>query len=141
MNRLVIDCSVTMGWCFADESGEFAEAVLAAVHTDGAVVPPIWKWEVGNSLLMAERRGRITPDDCRLILAKLATLPIAVDDGSAPAAWHETLNLARDHRLTVYDAAYLELAIRDSSRLCTLDQELIAAAKRLGVVLYTTTMT
>lgn len=141
MSRLVVDCSVTMAWCFADESSVNAEAVLAAVLRDGAVVPPIWRWEVANTLLMAERRGRVAPDTRQLIAEVLETLPIVVDDLSWSMAWSETLTIARTHQLTAYDAAYLELASRQSLTLCTLDRELIATAPQLGVALFRTATT
>jgi predicted nucleic acid-binding protein len=136
MSRLVIDCSITMSWCFADESSEYGEAVLQAVHAEGAIVPPIWCWEVANTLLIGERRGRIAETDSQLFLEKLAGLPIAVDNPSAESAWLETLRFARIHRLTAYDAAYVELARRESLTLCTLDADLVKAAPLAGVPLF-----
>lgn len=138
MSQLVIDCSVTMAWCFADESSGDAEAVLAAVLRGGAVVPPIWKWEVANTLLMAERRGRVIRDDCQLIVEQLQNLSIDIDQQSSLTAWGEALTIARTHRLTAYDAAYLELASRRSLMLCTLDRELMAAAAQRGIKLFST---
>ena len=126
----VFDASIAAAWALADESSEFAEAVQNRLLTDIGLVPPIWWCEVRNILAVNERRGRIGPDESDLFLALLATYPIEID----PFTEHErTFQLARQHRLTVYDAAYLELASRKRLPLATLDHALEEAALAAGV--------
>ena len=101
----------------------------------GALAPGHWPLEVANALLMAVRRRRVDPRFCTAALRDLATLPIALDAETSARVWHDTLRLAEGHHLTVYDAAYLELAQRRKLPLATLDSALSAAAGALGVVL------
>ena len=96
-------------------------------------MPALWRLEVANSLTVAVRRGRIDADFRRAALVDLALLDITTDDQTGVQAWGETLNMADRFQLTVYDAAYLELAERRTLPLATLDAELRAAAKALGV--------
>ena len=106
------------------------------VAEDGAVVPTLWRLEVANSLTVAARRGRIDADFRRAALADLALLDIRADPDTDTHAWTGTLQLADRFRLTVYDAAYLELAQRRALPLATLDEELLgaAAALRIGML-------
>jgi predicted nucleic acid-binding protein len=131
MTRFVLDCSVTMAWCFEDEADRYSEAALAALAGSAAVVPGLWPLEVANVLLVAERRGRLTPEDGRQFLVLLAGLPITVDVAIPDP--REILTLARVHRLSAYDAAYLELAVRDRLPLATRDRTLRAAARAARV--------
>ena len=112
---LVLDCSVTMSWVFPDEASEATEATdrLRESMIEGrAFVPAPWPVEVGNVLLTATRRGRITADEWPRICASLEALPIEIDPVSTTRAWGVALGLAREHRLSGYDATYLELAVR-----------------------------
>lgn len=127
---LVLDCSATLAWIYGDETIDAIRAVFDEVVADGAVVPGIWKLEVGNSLTMAVRRGRIDADFRRSALSDLGELDIRIDSSTDAQAWAATLELADRHILTLYDAAYLELATRLGLALATLDRELAAA---LGV--------
>ena len=131
---LVIDASVTLAWIFADERTPQTTAIEEGVRTDGAVVPSLWALEVANILLQAEKRGRIGSADAAARLELLRALPIFVDSLSLDVAWRAVAPLARAEKLTAYDAAYLELAIRRGLPLATLDRELRIAAKRRGVV-------
>lgn len=130
---IVIDASVAVGWCFADEATPEADAVLDRVLAEGARVPALWHLEVANVLRQAERRGRISEDGTGTRLSLLAVLPILADPLTTQHAWHQTLSLARRHRLTVYDAAYLELALRSGVGLASKDRELLSAAAASGV--------
>jgi predicted nucleic acid-binding protein len=132
---LVLDVSLSCAWCFADEASEGAWAILERLQTNRAQVPALWLWETANVLLQAERRGRISPAASRTFLGLLEGLPISVDQPTATSAWHDTLALARSHRLTSYDAAYLELALRRGLPLASRDQALQAAARTEGVPL------
>jgi len=122
-----------MAWLFDDESDSAAKAVARLVGQSGAVVPGVWRLEVGNVLRMAERRGRCDQAFVDVSLARLALLAIEVDDETCEQAWNATLGLAREEGLTVYDAAYLELARRRGLPLATRDRELIFAAARQKV--------
>jgi len=130
---LVLDSSATLAWIFSDETTEAVRRVFDEVVEEGAVVPGLWRLEVANSLTMAVRRGRIDAEFRRASLADLALLNITTDPQTDTHAWGETLNLADRFRLTLYDAAYLELAGRRSLPLATLDGELRAAAATLGL--------
>lgn len=133
MTGFVLDCSVAMTWCFGDETNPYSEAVLQDLADTGAVVPSIWLLEMANVLLVAERRKRISKAQSRRFVELLQTLPIAVDDVSAARAWDGLLSLAREQQLSAYDAAYLELAMREGLPIATLDAALRKAAKRCGV--------
>jgi predicted nucleic acid-binding protein len=135
--QFVLDCSVVMAWAFEDETDAYAESVGDAMTDVRAFVPSLWPVEVANCLLVGERRKRITEVKVLQFLAEVRTMPITVDEQTAPRAWRETLALARTHQLSVYDATYLELASRRSLPLATLDGKLKAAAVAVGVPLFT----
>jgi predicted nucleic acid-binding protein len=130
---LVLDSSATLAWIYSDETTDVIRAVFDQVADAGAVVPSLWRLEVANSLTVAVRRNRIDSEFRRAGLADLALLDITTDPQTDNQAWGETLLLADRYRLTLYDAAYLELAQRRQLPLATLDQELIAAARAAGI--------
>jgi len=132
---LVLDVTLSCAWCFADEASDGAWAILERLQTDRAQVPALWLWETANVLVQAERRGRISPAASRTFLSLLEGLPISVDQPTTTSAWHDTLALARCHRLTSYDAAYLELALRRGLPLASRYKALQAAAISEGVPL------
>ena len=130
---LVLDSSVTLAWIYSDETTEPIRRLFEAVADEGAFVPTLWRLEVVNSLSVAVRGGRIDADFRRASLADLALLDITTDQYTDFHAWNETLNLADRFKLTLYDAAYLELAGRRGLPLATLDEELRAAATALSL--------
>ena len=130
---LIIDSSVALSWCFEDEHTPATIAVLDQVAEAGAVTPVLWPLEVLNGLIMAERRGRLNATQRHQLAGFLRDLPISLDQETANQAWTATLLLAERHGLTLYDAAYLELAQRLDLPLATLDKELRSAAGNLGV--------
>jgi len=130
---LVLDSSTTLGWIYGDETTEAIRDVFDKVAEAGATVPSLWRLEVANSLTVAIRRRRIDPAFRDAALTDLALLDIAVDQQTDVRAWTDTLGLADRFRLSVYDAAYLELAHRRQFALATLDAELARAAASLGV--------
>jgi predicted nucleic acid-binding protein len=134
---LVIDCSVTMAWYFKDEATPYTNAVRAALATHRAAVPALWPLEVANVLLMGERRKRSTQTKATRWLRFLTALPIAVDTQKPDLAFDTILNLARGHKLTTYDAAYLELAMRLGEPLAARDAALEKAAQTVGFPLFT----
>lgn len=131
----VLDASVTLGWCFRDEANAYAHRVLRRLADDSALVPAIWLLEVANGLLLAERRGRLSVADVAQVHGALAGLPIEWQDLTLEQALGPVLDLARAHRLSAYDAAYLELAMREGLPLATQDDALRAAAENVGVPL------
>ena len=122
----VLDASITGCWAFADEDHPVGTSALERVRTDEARVPSLWWFEVRNILIINERRGRITESGTASFLRRLARLRITLDHSPSET---DTLALARRHRLSVYDAAYLELALREGVVLATLDAELVTAAR------------
>ncbi len=122
----VLDASVAVCWAFDDEDHSVAELALERVRTDEARVPSLWWFEVRNTLIVNERRGRLTESDTATFLLGLARLRVTVDRSPNEA---DVLTLARHRGLTVYDAAYLELARREGAPLATLDAALATAAR------------
>ena len=131
MKPIVIDNSVFLAWCLGDEEEPTAAGAMQRVAEDGGVVPRIWWYELRNALLMNERRGRISPQQVSDTLVDSLALGIAIDEEHDESL---VLDLARRHELTIYDAAYLEVAFRRSLPLATLDQRLRKAAEAIGVV-------
>jgi predicted nucleic acid-binding protein len=129
----VIDASIAVTWCFADQATPETDRLLDQVRDEGAFVPTLWRLELANVLLQAEKRGRIDADDVEKRLSLIAQLPISIDPDANSRAWREVVDLARNEGLTSYDASYLELALRRRIPLMTLDRDLAAAAKRRGV--------
>ncbi len=132
---LVLDTSITMAWYFEDEATPATEDVLDRVTETGAVVPTLWRLEVGNTLQMAIRRKRIDAAYRDAVLTELAAMPITIDAETDLHAWTTALRLSERFDLTLYDAAFLELAQRRVLPLATLDREMRAAASGLGVEL------
>jgi predicted nucleic acid-binding protein len=133
-SAFVIDASIAARWIFDDETLA-GDDLLDALLSDGAIAPALWLLEVANMTRSGERRGRLTEADARARLEDIARLPIAFEPMTVARAFETIPGLAREHGLTAYDAAYLELAIRSRRRLATLDQALRAAAARLGIAL------
>jgi len=132
---LILDSSATLAWVYGDESTNAIREVFARVSDRGAWVPALWRLEVANILEMGVRRGRHDAAFRDATLADLALLPISLDSETDRHAWGATIRLAARHHLTVYDAAYLELAQRRGLPLATLDKELRRAAAAERVVL------
>jgi len=130
---LVLDCSLTLAWIFADETTAAIQDVFETVAARGAWVPGLWWLEVANSLTMAVRKQRISAPFRQSALDDLAILDISTDAQTAIQAWPQTLGLADAHHLTIYDAAYLELAQRRGLPLATLDMDLRRAAQAASV--------
>ncbi|HZB87216.1 MAG TPA: type II toxin-antitoxin system VapC family toxin [Terracidiphilus sp.] len=132
---LVLDSSATLAWLYPDETSEAIRHVFERVIQEGACVPALWRIEVANSLLFGTRRKRITMTERDALLDNLGELVIVTDPDTNAHVWADTLQLADKHRLTVYDAVYLELALRLGLPLATLDEALRTAAENEGVTL------
>ena len=132
---LVIDSSITVAWCFTDEMTPATNEIQDRLAGEPALVPEHWCLEVANALLVGERRRRIASADVTQFLAALGNLLIQVDDQLLSRAFDHILPLSRAHKLTTYDAAYLDLAIRRNIPLASLDDDLRRAARKVGVQL------
>jgi predicted nucleic acid-binding protein len=130
---LVLDASVALAWCFKNEATAAGDRVLERLAVDAASVPAIWHLEIANVLALSERRGRITSAKSGEFIGLLGTLGVVVDEETPLRALDRVLDLARAERLTAYDAAYRELAMRLGIPLASKDADLCDAAERLGV--------
>ena len=133
--RFVVDNSVVMAWCFEDEVSEYADATLECLEDAEAVVPAIWPLEVGNVLLVAERKRRLDKADVVRFLELVSSLPLSVEQESPERMLTDIIALARDLRLSTYDASYLDLAMRLGLPIATQDTSLTKAARKCGVPL------
>ena len=131
----VLDASVALAWLLADEANDYSERVLDRLNREEVIAPAIWPMEVANVLVLAERRGRLSPEQVSEALEEALSLPITVYGTAPDQVLNPISGLARRHGLSVYDATYLELAIREELPLATLDNSLREAAQRAGVPL------
>ncbi len=129
---LVIDASLSLAWLLDDEVNPRADHTLVRIQFEGAIVPELWHIEIRNALLVAERRGRLATAATTGLLGGLNELPMTTDRSPD---YGIALDLARTHRLSVYDALYLELASRTQSILATLDRDLERAALAEGLLM------
>jgi predicted nucleic acid-binding protein len=130
----VLDASVSGVWALADESSVIADVAAERLKNDAALVPRLWWYEVRNLALIGERRQRITPSEIAIFLRVLSQYPIQIDPFEDEQA---ILGLARQYRLSFYDASYLAVALHHHVPLATLDKNLAAAASAAGVTLLT----
>jgi len=131
--KFVLDCSATLPWLFASEATPATNRLLDQLSRGAkAWVPTLWHLEVGNVLLGAQRRGRMDKAGIEKFFASLAVYDIEVDSETAALAWSKTFALGEAFGLTMYDAAYLELALRRGVPLASLDGTLVAAMKKAG---------
>jgi predicted nucleic acid-binding protein len=132
VTAFVLDASIALAWCFADEAAPATDALLDRLADEEAVAPALWRLVVANALTMAERRGRLSVAGLTRSVGLLQRLAVAIDPKGSERAFPELLDLARSERLTVYDAAYLELALRLRLPLASKDAKLREAATGLG---------
>lgn len=131
----VVDSSAALAWVLPGQATAATEALLDVIGDQGAVAPGLWPLEIANVLWVAERRGRISLADRTQALAILAELPIHIDERTAALAYGAISALAAARGLTVYDACYLELALRLGLPLASLDRRLCEVASAAGVAL------
>lgn len=139
MSWYVLDNSVAMRWLLVSPKKRdqaYAESVLQSLSETEAVVPHLWHLEAANVLLAAEKNGQLQTGEVERFISQLESLPIQVDPLTAHQAFSRILSLARAYKLSSYDAAYLELALRAGLPLATLDKDLIKAAKKADVAIY-----
>ncbi len=131
MSRFVLDASVVLTWCFPDENAATAQHVAGLLKRgDTAIAPSFWPHEVLNALLVGEKRKRISKELVRSFLDDLATLSVVLEQFPARVVFERIQHLSREHGLTAYDAAYLDLALDSGLPLATLDEDLVRAAKK-----------
>jgi predicted nucleic acid-binding protein len=131
VSRFVLDASVVLTWCFPDENAAMAQHVAGMFKRgDTAVTPSFWPHEVLNALLVGEKRKRISKELVRSFLDDLATLPIVLEQFPAGVVFDRIQHLSREHGLTAYDAAYLDLALDSGLPIATLDEDLMRACKK-----------
>jgi predicted nucleic acid-binding protein len=136
LSRFILDASVTLCWCFENQATDYTEAIFERLAGGEEVsVPFIWPVEVANVLVTAERRKALKVAQVTGFVEELSAWPIRVDTLGVDRAFQQILGTAREHNLSAYDAAYLELAIREGLPLATLDDDLRKAARAVGVKL------
>lgn len=131
----ILDASIALSWCFQDESSSETWGLLDKLEEETAVVPSLWPLEIGNILVLAERRKRISYAQLVQYVELMDRLPIQIDEETAHYSFREIISLAHTEKLTTYDASYLELAMRLGLPLATKDKALAKVAKKLGLVL------
>lgn len=132
--HIVLDCSITMAWILPDESmTEKANEILSSLNVTRVKVPTLWPLEVSNVLCLAERQKKLSALEVAEFKEFLASLPIHIDNGTALRAMGSIYTLAKTEQLTIYDAAYLEIAVRENLPLATFDKALKKAAQRNSV--------
>ena len=136
MTGIVVDASVALAWCFPDEASEYADLVLTALEGQTIIVPSVWALEVTNALLVAERRKRIKPPELRRFVELLRNPTILGHSQTVSETASNVQPLAREYELSAYDAAYLDLAIRQGPPLATLDNKLKTAGRSAGIKLF-----
>ena len=129
----VLDCSVAIAWVFPDEDSDATGRLRDSPIEDRAFVPTLWPGEVGGVLFAAARRIRIGVDNWPRICAILGALPVEVEPVSVTRVWLSTLDVARRHDLSIYDATCLDLAPRMKLPFATLDRALAKAARHAGI--------
>jgi predicted nucleic acid-binding protein len=132
----VLDASIALAWCFETETDHFTDAVLDSLANRTAVVPTVWPLEIGNALVVAERRGFLDRASSTRFLNLLRQLSIEIEQESPQRMFGEILLLAREQQLSTYDASYLDLAMRSGLPLASRDGALLQAAERCGVEEY-----
>lgn len=136
MSRLVLDCSVSMAWCFEDEASAYSDGVLDHLVVSEALVPSLWLLETANVLTSAQRQGRISAADVSRYVDLLSALPISPEPETTGRVFGQVLPLAVSSGLSAYDAAYLDLAMRHGLALATQDKAMRKAARKAGIAVF-----
>ena len=135
MTSFILDCSITISWCFEDKACAYGDFVLKSLAQTYAIVPILWSLEVSNILLLAEKRGKIKESESAAFCENLKALPIKKEDIFFPLPL-DLIRLGQQHNITSYDACYLSLALLKNLPLATLDARLANAAQTAGVPIF-----
>ena len=136
MTGVVIDASLALAWCFPDGASEYADGVLVALEGRTVMVPPVWALEITNAVLVAERRKRVKQADVRRFVELLGGLTLIEQSQTAIDTVSSVLPLARQYGLSAFDAAYLDVAVRQGAPLATLDSTLEKAGRSAGIKIF-----
>lgn len=136
MNGIVVDASVALAWCFPDEASAYADGVLVALEDRTMIVPAVWALEITNAVVVAERRKRVKKPDVHRFVELLGGLTIIEHSQTVADTVNGVLPLAREYDLSAYDAAYLDVAIRQGVPLATLDGALQKACRAAGIKIF-----
>jgi predicted nucleic acid-binding protein len=136
LKEVVVDASVALAWCFPDEAGIYADRVLVALEGHTILVPAVWGLEIANAVVTGERSKRLRRPEIQRFTTLLESLSLVQDVPPVGEHMGNVLPLAREYNLSAYDAAYLELSIRHSAPLATLDGRLRKAALKAGIVIF-----
>ena len=134
MKKFVIDNSVVVSWLLEEEHVKKSREILNKLSSHQVCVPSIWPYELANALFVAEKRKRIKEADSVAFICDLKNLPIIIEESSFERIGKDVLSLSREHKITVYDASYIELALRKDLALASFDKEIIKVCKKIGVV-------
>lgn len=134
MKDLVIDNSVFMSWAFTDEKNKKSRDLLKRVEKITVYVPSLWVYELTNVLFVAEKKGRIKKVDTISFLNFIKFLPINIENSSYDIVTKDALAISREHNITIYDASYIELAIRKNLPIASFDKELVNISKKIGII-------
>ena len=136
MTGIVIDASMALAWCFPDEASGYADGVLVALEGHAILVPALWPIEITNAVLTAERRKRVRQSEVRRFVELLGGLTIMEQSQTVADTVSNVLPLAREYDLSAYDAAYLDVAVRQGAPLATLDSTLEKAGRSAGIKIF-----
>jgi predicted nucleic acid-binding protein len=136
LTGIVVDASVALAWCFPDEASAYADGVLVALEGRTVIVPAVWALEIANALLVAERRKRVKQQGVRRFVELLGGLTIIEHSQTVADTVSHVLPLARAYNLSAYDAAYLDVAVRQAAPLATLDRALQKAGRSAGLKIF-----
>jgi predicted nucleic acid-binding protein len=136
LTGVVIDASLALAWCFPDGASEYADGVLVALEGRTVMVPPVWALEITNAVLVAERRKRVKQADVRRFVELLGGLTLIEQSQTAIDTVSSVLPLARQYGLSAFDAAYLDVAVRQGAPLATLDSTLEKAGRSAGIKIF-----
>lgn len=133
----VIDCSVALSWYFSDEINDRTQALRDQLVNESIHVPCLWPIEITNVVLAALRQNRITDDELPDLLDDLRELPDEIDRETDSMVWDESFHLAKQFNLSIYDATYMELAVRRELPIATLDKGLAKACQEADINILT----
>ena len=135
LNRFILDCSVYMSWCLREETSGVSSRILNSLTKNTIVVPSLWLYEVANTLAVSVRRKKLTTAEAQMLVNDIPLLSISFD---APMVENvsRVFQVANEYKLSAYDAAYVELALRLNIPIASLDKDIIRVSKKTGIPLF-----